>query len=437
MRDLSSRRRRRTAAAATMAAALGLTSLAGCGSDGAARAGGGDSLHIWVYQDGSTTIQQEIVEKFNETSDIKAELVEVPGKSYQDKLRTSMGSANAPDIFFNWGGGSISEFVNRDLLMDLTPVLEENPELKKAFIPTILDQGAIEDRNYGIPMRGVQPVVLFYNKELFRKADVRPPETWQDMLKAMDTFRDEGITPAVLAGQTPWTGLMWMEYLVDRIGGADIVRRASEGESDAWGDPAVLEAAETVEQLVDDGAFGDNYKSVQYENDAASTLFAQGKAAMHLMGSWEYANQKAAQPDFAKNKLGYTTFPAFPDGEGDPSAVVGNPTNYWSVHSKVKGEKREAAVEFLKLMASEEYSRLLIENGDVPTTVRASSMLKDHEDPAYAKFIYNLMENASDFTLSWDQILPSKESTAMIGHIEKLFNGQITPKQFTGAMRRL
>ena len=436
MREHSSRRRRRTAAAAVMAATLGLTTLAGCGSDGSERAGG-NSLQVWVYQDGSTRIQQQIVDEFNKTSDIKAELVEVPGDSYQDKLRTTIGTANAPDIFFNWGGGSISEFVEKDLLVDLTPVLEKDPEFKKAFVPTILDQGAIEGRNYGIPMRGVQPVILFYNKELFRKADVRPPETWQDMLDVMDTFRDQGITPAVLAGQTSWTELMWLEYLVDRIGGADIVRRAASGDSKAWGDPAVLEAAKTVAQLVDDGAFGKNFKSVQYENDAASTLFAKGKAAMHLMGSWEYANQKANAPEFAKEKLGYTVFPAFPDGEGDPSAAVGNPTNYWSVHSKVKGEKRDAAIKFLKLMATEKYAQLLIDNGDVPTTTNASSLLDKHQDPGYAKFVYDLMANASDFTLSWDQLMPSKERTAMMNNIEKLFNRQLSPQEFTTAMQRL
>ena len=51
---------------------------------------------------------------------------------------------------------------------------------------------------------------------------------------------------------------------------------------------------------------------------------------MDLMGSWEYANQKANQPEFAKSGLGWTTFPAVPGGEGDPQSVVGNPNNYWS-----------------------------------------------------------------------------------------------------------
>ena len=34
-------------------------------------------------------------------------LQRIPGSDYPAKLRTAMGSPSAPDLFFNWGGGSI------------------------------------------------------------------------------------------------------------------------------------------------------------------------------------------------------------------------------------------------------------------------------------------------------------------------------------------
>ncbi|WP_030826307.1 extracellular solute-binding protein [Streptomyces hygroscopicus] len=429
-------RSRSTLRASTLAAAVLLvgTALAGCGSGGPGGAGD-DSLDVWVYQDASTKVQREVVKRFNKTSDVKVKLTQVPGDGYSDKMRTSMGTPNAPDIFFNWGGGSISDFVKKGMLLDLDPAMAEDPELKKAFIPTILDAGAIDGKHYGIPMRGMQPVILFYNKDVFAEAGAKPPKSWDDLLKLIDTFKSAGVTPFALAGTDAWTEQMWVEYLVDRYGGAGVFQKVRSRGMAAWDDPAVLKTARTIRDLVGRGAFGKNYKSVNYTADGASTLFAKGKAAMHLMGSWEYANQKANQPAFAKSGLGWTTFPAVPGGSGDPKSVVGNPTNYWSVNAKVKGEKRKAALEFVKFAAGQDYSKDLIANGDIPATSDAASLLGGHENPGYARFQYQLVERAPDFTLSWDQALPAKYTPPLYTAIQKLFNGQLDPDGFVDALK--
>ncbi|WP_030557948.1 extracellular solute-binding protein, partial [Streptomyces exfoliatus] len=124
-----------------------------------------------------------------------------------------------------------------------------------------------------------------------------------------------------------------------------------DGDTDGWGDPAVLKTAQTVKELIDDGAFGKNFNSVDYASGAAPTLLSKGKAAMHLMGSWEYSTQLGKAPEFAEKDLGWTTFPTVAGGVGDAANIVGNPTNYWSVNSRTK--HKDAAIEFLKAMASE------------------------------------------------------------------------------------
>ncbi|PJE94333.1 sugar-binding protein [Streptomyces carminius] len=428
------RHRAATLTATALAASLVLTA---CGSGGPGDEDGkaGGELEVWVYQDASTKVQEAAVKRFNEKSDIKAKLVPVPGESYQDKMRSAMGTPNAPDIFFNWGGGSISNFVEEDMLVDLTPVLEKDTAFKESFIPAILDEGKVNDKYYGVPMRGMQPVMLFYNKDVFEKADAQPPKTWDDVLKLVDTFKEEGVTPFALAGTDAWTELMWVEYLLDRIGGAEVFNKIRSGDSEAWGDPAVLKTAETIRDLVDRGAFGKNFQSVNYTSDGAPTLFAKGKAAMHLMGSWEYSNQQSNQPEFAENGLGWTTFPPLPDGKGDPKNVVGNPTNYWSVNSKLKDEQREAAIEFVKTAADEAYVTDLVENAEVPATSDAQDKLAKHPAPEFAGDVYDLALNAPSYTLSWDQALPAQQATPMLTNIQKLFNKQLSPEEFVEAMK--
>lgn len=406
-------------------------SAGGCGSG--SDSGGGATLTAYVYGDDAVKIQEAAVKEFNKTSDVKVKLVSVPGTDYVNKLRSAMGSPSAPDIFYNWGGGSIKPYVDAKQVVDLTSTIKNDPTLKDGFLPSIVAAGSLDGKMYGIPMRGMQPVMLFYNKTLFAEHRLQPPKTWEDMQKAITTFKGKDITPFALGGSDKWPELMWMEYLLDRIGGPEVFRRIQGGDSSGWGDPAVLKSAQAVKELVDGGAFGKNFNSVDYGNGGAPTLLNKGKAAMHLMGSWEYSTQLGKAPEFAKKDLGWTAFPTVAGGVGDAADVVGNPTNYWSVNTRTK--HKDEAIAFLKTMAATSYSKALVDNGDIPTTANAASMLDSSPNPQFAHDQYTMVQNAPSFTLSWDQALESQIATPLLTEISKLFAGKSTPAQFVAAMK--
>lgn len=408
-------------------AVLLLTATA-CGGSGSGGGSGDGEMDILMYQDSLAVVQKSAVKRFNQNNeDFTAKMSEVAPDGYEDKLRTTMGSGQAPDMFFNWGGGSIEPYIDQEMLLPLGATLQANQEMQDAFIPSVLEAGKVNDTQYGIPLRGTQPVMIFYNEKVFEEAGAEPPETWEDIQKLIDTFKDEGVTPFALGGATPWSELMWMQYLVDRIGGYEVFQRIANGDSEGWRDPAVLEAAKIVQDLVDSGAFGDNFASVSADDGSASALLAEGKTAMHLMGSWEFSTQLADAPEFAKNDLGYAAFPAMPDGEGNPQAVVGNPTNYFSITAD--GDTK-AAEKFLEQTYSEEYVKDMVENGEVPTTTGAEELLDESPNPDYAKFQYAMVRDAPTFQLSWDQALPRQIAEPMVTEIERLFNGQVSPKEF-------
>jgi xylobiose transport system substrate-binding protein len=388
-----------------------------------------------MYQDTLVVVQEGAVDRFNEASETEAVINEVPGDNYEERLRTAMGSSQQPDVFFNWGGGSIEPYVEQDMLVPLDDMLAGNPELADSFIPSILEAGRVDGVQYGIPLRGTQPVILFYNEAVFEEAGAQPPETWEDILDLVDTFTEEGVTPFALAGADPWTEQMWLQYLVDRIGGPEVFARVVEGDPEGWRDPAVLEAARMVRELVDRGAFGDSYASVSYTEGAASTLLSEGRAAMHLMGSWEYSTILDQDSEFARNDLGYVAFPPIEGGEGDPANVVGNPTNYFSVSAGT--EHMDQALEFLAYMSEEEYVADMVENGEVPTTTNAEEVVADSPSPDFATFQYEMVRDAPHFQLSWDQALPPEVATPMVTEIESLFNGESTPEQFVDALAAL
>uniref|UniRef100_UPI000B11C1D0 extracellular solute-binding protein n=1 Tax=Peterkaempfera griseoplana TaxID=66896 RepID=UPI000B11C1D0 len=229
--------------------------------------------------------------------------------------------------------------------------------------------------------------------------------------------------------------LMWLEYLLDRLGGPKVFQRIQNGDSSAWGDPAVLQAAKMVRQMVSEGDFGTRFGTVPYNGGVASTLLAKGQAGMHLMGSWEYSTQLSKNPQFAKSGLGWTTFPSMGNGAGNVADVVGNPSNYWSINTAAKHQK--AALAFVKAMASQSYAEALVKNGDVPTTAIAGVMLTSSPNPDFASFQYVTVQRAPSFTLSWDQALPGDQAPVMLDEVSKLFAGKVSATQFVAKMKAL
>ncbi|WP_432139620.1 MULTISPECIES: ABC transporter substrate-binding protein [unclassified Streptomyces] len=419
------------ACGATLAMAVSLTA---CGGSGSGSSNDG-KIHILVYGDASNKVEKQIVDTFNKTSDVKAVLDTIPGADYQQKLQTIIGTPQAPDVFFNWGGGSIQPFVKADLLMPLDDFIAKDPNLKDKFLPSVFNSAVIDDKAYGIPMRGTQPVLLFHNKNVLDKAGVQPPKTWDDLLTAVTKLKKEGVTPIALGGGDQWPTLMWFEYLYDRVAGPELFQKALEGDKDAWASEDSKKALGKIKELVDAGAFGTNYDSVKYTNGASPALVASGKAAFELMGSWYYSQQQTDAKEFAAKGLGYSTFPTLADGKGDPDDVVGNTNNFYSVLKKTKHP--EAVQQFLKLMYSDEFVKAQMAIGNLPTTTNVPKFLDTSASPEYSRFQYDLVAAAPSFQLSWDQAYPPAASTPMHQAVQQFFNGQLDADGFIKAMQAL
>ncbi|MER5185088.1 extracellular solute-binding protein [Streptomyces sp. NPDC002896] len=424
------------AVAASAALALGFTLSACGGSEDSAGGGGDGKIHVLVYGDSANKVEKQIVAEFNKTSKVKAVLDTIPGANYQQKLQTIINTDQAPDVFFNWGGGSIKPFVDAGLLLPLDDFIAKDPGLKSNFLPSVFNAAVVDGKSYGVPMRGTQPVVLFNNGNVLKDAGAEPPKTWDELLDVVKTLKDKGVeTPIALGGGDKWPTLMWFEYVYDRVAGPELFEKALNGDKEAWASADSKKALSMLKELVDTGAFGKNFDSVKYTDQGSVTLLAKGKAAFELMGSWEYSQHQTDNPEFAKNGLGYTTFPTIEGGKGDQANVVGNTNNFYSVLKKTKHP--EAVAEFLKLQYSDKFVKAQLGIGNLPTTTNTEKFLDTSASPEYAKFQYDLVKKAPSFQLSWDQAYPQSAADAMHTAIQQFFNGQLDADGFIKAMQAL
>lgn len=265
------------------AAGLGVTSLmaiSACGGGGDNGGGGDADANAWILTGGGWPAIEEDFNRWNESNeDAQIDVEGIENDSYKGQIRTAVGSGEAPTLIMSWTGGALLEYAEQDAVVDLTG---ETGDLEERVFDSVWQNGQVEDSTYAVPLNDVQPVVMYYNQEVFDEAGVEIPETWEDVEAAIETFNENDVAPFSLAGGSVWPALMWLQYLTDRHGGEEVFQAVVEGEEGAWDNESILFALETMQDLGENGGFIDSYNSVTADQNEDAQLLADGQAAMLL-----------------------------------------------------------------------------------------------------------------------------------------------------------
>src|SRR5699024_797668 len=195
-----------------------------------------------------------------------------------------------------------------------------------------------------------------------------------------------------------------------------------------------IEANEKIQELEEMGAFQEGFESVEYEGGTADALLYTGEAGMQLDLSTGFTNILDSSPEFIENgNFGWFEFPEIEDGEGDPDNIVGNPSNFYSISEN--STKKEEAIEYLKdYNLNEESTSEYVDAGEVPPVAGIDSELEEHEYGDWLEFNYEITDEAPHFQMSWDQTLPPKEANQLLENLDEIFNGTMTPEEFSEDM---
>jgi len=260
---------------------------------------------------------------------VKVELPFLENEAFKAKLTTLLQSSDAPDVFHSWGGGVFYEQAAAGVLRPINDVISQ--EAKDAQGTAGVSAFTAPDGNiYGIA-RDVAEVILWYNKGLFEQAGVDPAslETWDGFLAAVQKFKDAGITPLALGAKDRWPAHFWWSKLVVRLAGQDGFNAAAKGEGEGFAAPEFVKAGELFLQLAALEPWQQGFEAATYGD--ASGYFGDGKAAMHLMGDWDYGAMKdnsASKAGIPDDQLGILPFPTIEGGKGDPTDTLGGLSGY-------------------------------------------------------------------------------------------------------------
>ncbi|WP_250035493.1 extracellular solute-binding protein [Paractinoplanes maris] len=426
------------------AGAAGAAALAACGSDGPSESGGGTSngggggtASYWSLSGPpGEPVRKAAIERWNKANpDSKITTNFFQNDAYKQKIKTSIGANQGPTMIWGWGGGGLKEYVGSNLVEDLTDWFGQNAAVKDKILPSSFGAATVNGKIYAMPIETVQPIVLFYNKKVFDKVGVQPPKSWGEIMALVPQFNAQKIAPFSLAGQSRWTNMMWLEFLLDRTAGSEVFDRVFAGEKDAWSDPAVLDMLTKIQDLVKANGFQKGFSSTTADSNADQALLYTGKAAMMLHGSWSYGIQTAQGGNFVKDGgLGWMNFPAVEGGKGDPSNTVGNPGQYLSISAKATTEAKDIAKKFFSTtLVDDEEKAGWVKSGGVPV-LKGSESLFTGGDAQFLKDMAGIANGAKVFAQSWDQALSPTAAETLLDNIAKLFQLQVSPQQWVDSM---
>jgi raffinose/stachyose/melibiose transport system substrate-binding protein len=395
----------------------------GCGSTAPGGDRAGNAIDFWHHQtagEGPQLIRQA-VDRFQQDAGIQVEVVAVNNDAYKTKIKVAAGAGNAPCVFTTWGGGPLREYVKAGQIADLTPSMTKD-NYRDRFPSAAFDAVAFEGKIYGVPVENTSIAVVFYNKAIFQKYNLKPPATEDELLQIVRTLKQNGIAPFALANKPKWPGSMFYMYFVDRLAGPEAFAKAEAREGPGFEAPVFVEAGRRVRALVEAGAFQEGFNGLDYDAGATRALLYSGKAAMELMGTWAIGAIKSENPAFYLDNLAFFPFPAVTGGTGDPKNLIGTVgDNFYHVSPRCKNPA--AAFTLIQYLIDDTSVALRAKAGRVPP-VRGFTT----DDPVLQQVI-GMVERAPHVQLWYDQQLPPAVGEAHKDTSQGLFSMSMTPEE--------
>lgn len=235
------------------------------------------------------------------------------------------------------------------------------------YMESFAGQASWDGKRQCLPIAGYWHM-LHYRKDLFEKAGLEPPKTFEEMLAAAKLFKDNPDFPDLEGGMAmnfqrgSAAGQQYFEWIYSA--GGSPWKTNFIGSDDVYGDlTPTLNSAEGV-KMVDFFNEIAKYGPPGVENfawDERANAFTQGKVA--IINSWSVRTPLFTDPEISKvtDKFGVAMFP---HAEGKTSVP---PVGGWILCVNAHSKNKDAAWDFIKWFASPEVHKKFVLAGGPPS----------------------------------------------------------------------
>ncbi len=249
-----------------------------------------------ILEKGYTEFWEKAKTAFEEKyPNVTIEWVTAPYGEILNTVINMAGGGDKVDLMFGemiW----MPALIDAGLAVPLENVMDK--EFLDDYYSEILEAFTVDGHLYGLPLYS-SPSILFYNKQIFEKADLDPekaPSTYQEMLQMAEKISqlktDDG-NKIYAFGETtasvPVSGITLLAYTANF--GGQYLNQENKLSVDNAG---LKESLTVLKELNDKGYNPQNAKLKDLRN-----LFALGQLAMYYDNSWGFNGVKSINPDAA------------------------------------------------------------------------------------------------------------------------------------------
>lgn len=292
-------------------------------------------LGCWGGNDAETKMLDDQIQAFQTKNPHITIKKEVITGDYLQAIQSKIVSKTAPDIYY-LDVSLATKFMKEGIVDPIDEYLDK--EDMKDFFPNLLQGYQMNGKTYGIP-KDYNPLVLYYNKDMFDKAGVKPPTTWDELKVAAQKTTTDSVKGFCLENDPQRFGAFILQN-----GG-----KINDGDKPAFN---TKEAAEALDFYY---SFAKNKTGATFKDmgtDWAGAAFAQKKTAMIMAGGWVIPYMAQNAPDV---KYGMVTLPKGKQ-DGNLMFTVAYVLNKDSKHKK-------EAIEVSKFLTGKEGLKIVAESG--------------------------------------------------------------------------
>ncbi|HEV2779945.1 MAG TPA: extracellular solute-binding protein [Actinophytocola sp.] len=406
--------------------AVATTVLAACSNDGddgggSAANSGPRELKLWHYEGPTSAMGVAWAEAIKEFQSSHPNVtVKFEEQSFEQIQKTApmvLNSDDAPDLMeYNKGNATAGLLSKQGLLTDMTEevtkrgwdrLLSENLQTTCKY-----DQRGIMggDKWFGVP-NYAEYIMVFYNKDMFAQQGLSVPTSFDQLVSAMDKFRQAGVTPLSVSGS---------EYAAHQILYQLALTKADRGWVDRYQrytgkvdfhDSVWTYAANTFVEWVQKGYIDKQSTSITAED--MGTAFISGKFPMMISGSWWFGR---LQKEITGFKWGSFLWPA------QMSAASGG--NIWVIPQGSKN--KDLAYDFINITMQKQNQNLLGNNGGVPVAADPGAVTDAQSKELIENF--NTLAGRDGLAFYPDWPAPGYYDV-LVAATQKLINGSASPDQ--------
>jgi raffinose/stachyose/melibiose transport system substrate-binding protein len=299
-------------------------------------------ISFWTWRQEDKAAYNELFADFTKKNpDIHVKFESFPDENYPTIVSTALAAGKGGDVIHTHAYGWLEQFVKAGYFV---PQDQSNVPSLANMSTDALTSGTYraDGKVYSLPFAS-QTLGLFINKDVFDKAGLKAPTTWDEFITVSKALKAKGITPLANGLATSWFNEMFVASFTNPFLGQDFVADLKTGKA-TFKDPRYIAALKKLLELRDYMPTG--FEGVDY--DTAGQLFLTGRAAMLAGGSFDIASYRTQNP---KINMDFIAPPAAKAGD------VPQATKFYDGGYAVNAasSNKEAALKLVTWMGTKEF----------------------------------------------------------------------------------